>query len=157
MTRNTSPREIHGTKAFHESGPPCTAESTSGGRSASTTAPIVTIGVYTRAKLEISRSVFALRSCACSTNCSILAAAVFSAATVVLITASPSVLTNPASTVPSTSIKRGTLSPVIEEVSKEHAPSTSIPSSGTFSPGFTRISVPIGTSSGATMSGSSPS
>ena len=45
---------------------------------------------------------------------------------------------------------RGRLSPVRALVFRVETPSTTTPSRGTFSPGCTRISVPISTSSGST-------
>ena len=71
---------------------------------------------------------------------------------VVLSLIAPVILMHPLITSSPTFASLGTLSPVSALVFNVVFPSVTIPSIGTFSPGFTTISVPISTSSGSTCS-----
>ena len=93
-------------------------------------------------------SELALLAAAFSTRSSILAAVESSDAAVVRILRSPSRLIVPLWTSLPQEASTGRDSPVSAAVSMREKPSSTIPSRGILSPGFTSISVPTGTSSG---------
>ncbi len=69
---------------------------------------------------------------------------------------SPVILRLPLNTESPTITSRGRLSPVNADVSRADSPEHITPSIGIFSPGFTTISLPTGTSDGDTFSIDSP-
>ena len=121
-----------------------------GGMIANATALMTTTGVYTRANLEMKFSDLDFLELAFSTRSSILDAVDSSNSCVVLILNTPFVLIHPLMTSSPSFTARGTLSPVRALVSRLALPSSTIPSIGIFSPGWTTMTVPISTSSGST-------
>ncbi|MNI47623.1 hypothetical protein D3C73_1021530 [compost metagenome] len=102
-------------------------------------------------------SVFALFPAAFCTSSRILETADSPKVCVTCTVMTPLRLMNPLSTWLPGSALRGTDSPVSAEVSIMALPSSTLPSSGTFSPGFTTMISPISTSSGATRRRPTPS
>ena len=104
----------------------------------------------------MNRSAGALRSCASSTIDRIRltedSASGFSTRAVI----TPLLLTKPASTLSPGSAVRATLSPVSAEVSISETPVSTVASSGTRSPGRTRISSPTATCAGSTGTNAPP-
>ena len=126
--------------------------STKGGANASISASATTTGVYTLANLVIKFSAFAFLELAFSTSSRIFDTVESSNSFVTCTSKSPLRLIEPL-TISSPSItSTGTLSPVRALVSRLELPFTTTPSSGTFSPGLTRMISPISTSSGSTCS-----
>ena len=70
----------------------------------------------------------------------------------VLTLMTPERFTEPLMTALPAEMSRGMLSPVSAAVSSEELPSMTVPSIGTFSPGFTTMTEPGSTSSGSTLS-----
>ena len=125
---------------------------TTGGITASASAPIHTVGVYTFANLVIKfseRDFFILEF---STRSSILDTVESPNSLSVLILRSPVRLTQPLITSSPSLALLGTLSPVRALVLSVELPSTTMPSIGIFSPGLTTITLPTSTSSGSTCS-----
>ena len=92
------------------------------------------------------------RDAAFSTRSKILEAVDSSNSVVVRIFNTPDMLMEPDSTSSSTVTSRGLDSPVSADVFSAEAPSTTMPSMGTFSPGCTTMTVSTSTSSGSTRS-----
>ena len=123
----------------------------------STSAAPHTDGVYTFAKREMNASERDLRELAFSTRSRILETVDSPNSFVVRIFSTPFfichaqperalMISSPVFT------SRGRLSPVSALVLRLASPSTTTPSSGTFSPGCTTITLPTATSSGSTCS-----
>ena len=125
---------------------------TNGGTRARAIAAATTAGVYTRANLEIKSSAFDLRELAFSTRSRILETVDSPNSFVVRIFRRPLILMQPLMTSSPDSTSRGRLSPVRALVFSVELPSTTSPSIGIFSPGFTTMIVPTSTSSGSTAS-----
>ena len=128
----------------------------SGGTTASNTAPITTQGVYQRANFVIKFSAWAFLLLAFSTRSKIFAT-VDSPNTLVTRTRSrPLRFTHPLITSSPGCTSRGSDSPVSAAVSTVELPSKTTPSRGIFSPALTTITWPMATWSGSTCT-SSPS
>ena len=121
---------------------------------ASTRALMHTAGVYTRAKREMKFSERDFIEVAFSTMSRIFATVDSPNSFVVRMRRRPVMLMHPLTISFPGATSRGILSPVRAAVSRVDVPSVTIPSMGTRSPGFTRISVPIATSSGSTSTSS---
>ena len=111
-----------------------------------------TAGVYTRANREMKSSDRDLREEAFSTRSRILDTVDSPNSRVVRIFSSPVMLTQPLMISSPSRTSRGRDSPVRAAVFRVEAPSTTVPSIGTFSPGWTTITVPMDTSSESTCS-----
>ena len=123
---------------------------TTGGSTARARAAAHTAGVYTRANLEMKFSDLDLWELEFSTSSRILDTVDSPKALVVRIFSTPVMLMQPL-TISSPSVtSRGRLSPVRAAVFSVEEPSSTTPSSGTFSPGWTTITAPTGTSPGST-------
>ena len=129
---------------------------TRGMATAKSAAPIVTIGVYTRANLVTKFSRTAFLALAFSTSSKIFATVESSYSLVTLTLSIPSPFTHPDMISSPSETLLGTDSPVRADVSIKDSPSITTPSSGTLSPGLTTTILPISTSSGSTSSVSSP-
>ena len=114
-------------------------------------AAATTIGVYTLANLVIKFSLVDLLEEAFSTRSRIFDAVDSPNSFVTLARTTPERLTQPERMSSPAVIPRGTLSPVSATVSRLELPSSTVPSIGTFSPGFTTIVSPTLTSSGDTQ------
>ena len=123
---------------------------------ATSTAIPQTTGVYTRANRVMNRSGCALLSCASSTIAMMRLTEESLKGRVTLIFKRPLWFTQPASAALPTVHSRGMDSPVNAEVSTEELPSITSPSSGTRSPGRTRMISPTETVSALTVVTSSP-
>ena len=118
----------------------------------STSAAPHTDGVYTFAKREMNASERDLRELAFSTRSRILETVDSPNSFVVRIFSTPFMLMQPLMISSPVFTSRGRLSPVSALVLRLASPSTMMPSSGTFSPGCTTITLPTATSSGSTCS-----
>ena len=130
MTRKISARRTQSAQP-----PP----STIGGNTANASAAITTAGVYQRANFVMKFSALAFFSPAFSTRSSILATVDSPYGFSTRTRKSPLPLMQPLMTVSPSAVRRGTLSPVRAAVSIMLLPSSTVPSSGTRSPGFTRM------------------
>ena len=104
------------------------------------------------ANLEMKSSDLDLREEAFSTKSRIFDTVDSPKALVVRIFRTPVKLMQPLITSSPTEVPRGRLSPVNAAVSREEEPSSTVPSMGIFSPGWTTIRVPMATSSGSSCS-----
>ena len=110
-----------------------------------------TAGVYTLANREMKSSDLDFLELAFSTRSSIFETVEAPNSFVVLTFKTPLMFIEP-EMIPSPALMLlGRLSPVRALVSREEEPSTTTPSRGTFSPGWTTIMEPISTSSGSTF------
>ena len=111
-------------------------------------ANIITVGVYIFANFVINFSVCAFFSVAFSTKSNILLTVDSPNSFVTSTSIRPFVLIEPLNISFSTEILRGMDSPVNADVSIKASPFITLPSKGTFSPGFITIISPIFTSFG---------
>ncbi len=121
-----------------------------GGSTATPAAAATTTGVYHRAKLVMKFSVGAFRAEAFSTSSSTLAMEDSLKGLVTRSFKEAVKLIVPAIRVSPIRVLRGTDSPVRAEVSRREWPDRTSPSSGTFSPGLTKMISPTLTCSGGT-------
>ncbi len=123
---------------------------TSGGITASARAANTTTGVYMCANFVMKFSVGAFWLLAFCIRSRIFETVDSPKTFVTSTVRSPLLFMEPDSTSLPSSTSRGSDSPVRAEVSSEERPSTTLPSRGIFSPGFTTIKSPMATSSGVT-------
>ena len=150
MIRKLMARKIH---SLHGalSKPPIRPMIT-GGRMASAAAEHTTMGVYQRAKRVIYASLLDFLSPEVSTSSKILETVDSPNSFSTRTRSTPFILMQPLITPSPTETSRGLDSPVRATVFRLLAPSMTVPSSGTFSPGLTTMISPTATSSGNTSS-----
>ena len=106
-------------------------------------ATATTIGVYTRAKRVMKRSIFGLLAAAFSTDCKIRETIDSESGLSTRILITPEIFRQPEVTALFGAIFTGTGSPVTGEVSRRLSPSMTVPSTGILSPARTRIISPV--------------
>ena len=124
----------------------------SGGRTATAIATKTTIGVYTREKRVMKRSIFGLLATAFSTESRIRVTMDSARTFSTWMRMVPVILTQPESTGSPTAARTGFGSPVTAEVSIWVSPSEMMPSSGMRSPGRMRRISPTSASSAGMVS-----
>ena len=149
MTRNVSALYTH---VPQSAGRPMPNIRTRGGRTARAIALYTTAGVYILANFVMNSSDLDLRELAFSTRSRIFETVDSPNSFVVFIFRTPVILIHPLTISSPSATSLGRLSPVSALVFRAALPSITIPSIGTFSPGWTTITEPISTSSGSTCS-----
>ena len=141
MTRKVSARRSHSPQPPRKRG----------GSTASASAPMHTAGVYHRAKRVMKFSALAFFMLEFSTRSKMRLTVDWPKGLVTSTRNRPVVLTQPLTTSSPSATSRGRLSPVRALVFRAETPSSTRPSSGTFSPGRTTMIWPGCTSSGLTV------